>query len=193
MKNLQRPTYSFLVLVIGLIIINTILARAAVLISPAGATGVAWGYFAIAFMIVFTLWFGAYGAIAAYVGGFLGAGILSGISPEVSLYWSLSNLWQVLIPLVAFRVFEANVGIENRRDLFHLILFGVILNNVVGAAWGSITMAIGSVIEPSQIMSVFTPWMLGNMIITIIIVLPVLHYYTPSIRKSKVFVRNYWD
>ncbi len=193
MKNLQRPTYSFLILVIGLIIINTILARAAVLISPAGATGVAWGYFAIAFMIVFTLWFGAYGAIAAYVGGFLGAGVLSGISPEVSLYWSLSNLWQVLIPLVAFRVFEADVGIENRRDLFHLILFGVILNNVVGAAWGSITMAVGSVIEPSQIMSVFTPWLLGNMIITIIIVLPVLHYCTPRIRKSKVFVRNYWD
>ena len=144
-------------------------------------------------MIVFTLWFGAYGAIAAYVGGFLGAGVLSGISPEVSLYWSLSNLWQVLIPLVAFRVFEADVGIENRRDLFHLILFGVILNNVVGAAWGSITMAVGSVIEPSQIMSVFTPWLLGNMLITIIIVLPVLHYYTPRIRKSKVFVRNYWD
>ena len=163
------------------------------LISPAGATGVAWGYFAIAFMIVFTLWFGAYGAIAAYVGGFLGAGVLSGISPEVSLYWSLSNLWQVLIPLVAFRVFEADVGIENRRDLFHLILFGVILNNVVGAAWGSITMAVGSIIEPSQIMSVFTPWLLGNMIITIIIVLPVLHYCTPRIRKSKVFVRNYWD
>lgn len=193
MKTQQRPTYSFLILVIGLIIINTILARVAVLISPTGTSGVSWGYFAIAFMIVFTLWFGAYGAIAAYVGGFLGAGVLSGISPQVSLYWSLASLWQVLIPLVAFRVFEADVGIENRRDLFHLILFGVILNNVIGAAWGSITMAVGNVIEFSQIMSVFIPWLLGNMIITMIIVLPVLHYCTPRVRKSKVFVRNYWD
>lgn len=193
MRNLQRPTYSFLILEIVLILIVTLLARVSVLLSPATETGVATFFVAVAFMLIFTFWFGGYGAIASYVGCFFGAGVLSGMPLDVALYWSLANLWQVLIPLIAFRVFEADVGIENRRDLFHLVLFGVIINNIVGAAWGAVSMAVGGLINTSQLMAVFTPWFIGNVIVTIIIVPLALHYLTPKVRRSKLFVRNYWD
>ena len=89
-------------------------------------------------MLVFALWYGMYGAIAAYVGCFIGSGLLSGIPAAVTIYFSLASLWQVLIPLTAFRIFDVNVGMESNRDLFHLVLFGVILNNVIGATWGSL-------------------------------------------------------
>jgi hypothetical protein len=192
MKTVREPTYSFLFLVIGLILINTVLSRLAMILMPAGQNGVAMIYFPVAFMLLFTFWFGAYGAISSYVGTFFGAGLLSGIPFDVSIYWAFASLWQVLIPLIAFRVFDANVGIENSRDLFHLILFGVILNNVIGAAWGAYTLAAGHVITTTQVMGVFSTWLIGNIVITLLIVPVALRHFTPKIRKSKLFVKNYW-
>jgi integral membrane sensor domain MASE1 len=81
---------------------------------------------------------------------------------------------------------------ESRRDLFHLVLFGTILNNVIGAAWGSVALAIGGVTAWSDLSSVFFPWLLGNIIVTLIIVPLVLYRFTPVVEKSKVFVKNYW-
>jgi hypothetical protein len=196
MKNVRRPTYSFLILVIGLILINTLLAWLSVqvshLISPSLPTGVALIYIAVAFMLIFTLWFGMYGAIGAYVGSFLGAGLLSGLPATVAIYFSIASLLQVLIPLIAFRVFDVNVGMESTRDLFHLVLFGVILNNVIGAAWGSVALAIAGINAWSEVPSTFLVWFIGNVVVTIIIVPLVLRHFTPRVEKSKVFVKNYW-
>ncbi len=86
MKKVREPTYTFVILTLGLIIINIILARLSVLAIPAGMAGVSTIYIAVAFMILFTLWFGAYGAIAAYAGTFVGSGLLSSIPPDVALY-----------------------------------------------------------------------------------------------------------
>jgi len=196
MKNVKRPTYSFLILVIGLILINTLLAWLSLQISgfinPSLPASVSMVYIAVAFMLIFTLWFGMYGAIAAYVGTFIGSGLLSGMPVTVALYFSLSSLWQVLIPLVAFRIFDVHVGMESNRDLFHLVLFGTILNNVVGAAWGSVSLAIAGITEWSQVPSVFLLWFIGNVIVTIIIVPLVLRHFTPRVERIKVFVKNYW-
>jgi hypothetical protein len=195
MKTVRRPTYSFLILLIGLILINTLLAWLSVgissLISPLH-TGVAVICIAAAFMVIFTLWFGMYGAIAAYVGCFFGAGLFSGMPATVAIYFSLAGLWMVLVPLAAFRIFDVNVGMESGRDLFHLVLFGTILNNVIAAAWGSIALAMGGVIGWSGVLSVFLLWLAGNAIFIIIIAPLVLSRFTPRVAKSKVFVKNYW-
>jgi hypothetical protein len=182
--------------VIGLILINSLLAWFSLLvshiISPSLPAGVALIPIAAAFMLVFALWYGMYGAIAAYVGCFIGSGLFSGMPATVAIYFSLAGLWQVLIPLTAFRIFDVNVGMESNRDLFHLVLFGVILNNVIGAAWGSVALAIGGVMGWSQVLSVFTTWLIGTAVVTIIIVPLVLRRYTSRFEKSKVFVKNYW-
>jgi hypothetical protein len=197
MKKIREPTYSFVILTLVLIIIDTLLARLSVSIFPAGSFGVSIFYFAVAFMILFTLWFGAYGAIAAYIGTLIGSGLLSSGAlqghPLVAIGWSVAGLLQVLIPLVAFRVFEVNVGMESSRDFFHLILFGVILNNVVGASWGAYVLAMGGIIQFSDVTGVFAAWLIGNVVITLLIVPLALLRLTPGVRKSKLFVRNYWD
>ena len=200
MKNVHEPTYSFVILTLVLIVVNTIIARLCVIalpggiLLPGGAAGVSTLYFAVAFMILFTLWFGAYGAIAAYAGTLIGSGLLNpAIPPVVAIYWSIAGLLQVLIPLVAFRTFKVDLTLENRRDWTLLLLFGVLINNIVGAAWGASTLALGNVIIASQIVSVFTLWLIGNIIVTIIIVPLALRHLTPKVQKSKLFVRYYWD
>jgi hypothetical protein len=194
MKTAHKPTYTFLLMLIALIIINTLLARFAVLVLPfSGAPGVSILYIAIAFMILFTLWFGGYGAIAAYAGCFIGSGVLSGIPAGVNWYWSLSGLWQVLIPLVAFRMLSVDPGLGKRRDMIIFIVFGLVINNAFGALWGTVTLAIGNMIAWADVTPAFFIWFIGNVIATALIVPLALRHGTPHIQKTKVFVRNYWD
>lgn len=194
MRIAHKPTYSFLLLLIALIIINTLLARFVVLPAPFGGPAVASHfYFAVAFMILFVLWFGAYGAIAAYVGCFIGAGVLSGIPPEVSAYWSLADLWQVLIPLVALRMLNVDLSLDKRRDVIYVVVFGILINNAFGAAWGAVTLALGNVIAWSEVMPALIAWLAGNVILTALIVPFALRHGTPKIQKSKFFIKNYWN
>ncbi len=197
MKNVHEPTYTFVILTLVLIVVNTLLAQLSVALFPAGESGVSWLYIAVAFMILFTLWFGAYGAIAAYAGTLIGSGLLSSgaiaAHPEVAIYWSLAGLLEVLIPLVALRTFEADLALENRRDVSLLLLFGVVINNIVGAAWGAWTLGLGNIIPVDQIGSVFSSWLISNIIVSIVIVPVALRVLTPHIRKSRLFVKYYWE
>jgi putative effector of murein hydrolase LrgA (UPF0299 family) len=196
MKNVHQPTYSFVILTLVLIVVNTLIARLCEIALPGSVGGISVLYFAVAFMILFTLWFGAYGAIAAYAGTLIGSGLLSTnqiIPANVAIYWSIAGLLQVLIPLVALRTFEVDLNLENRRDWTLLLLFGVLINNIVGAAWGAYTLALGNVITTGEVGNVFFLWLVGNIIVTILIVPIALRYFTPKVRKSKLFVKDYWN
>ena len=145
MRQTQEPTYSFVILTLVLILINTALAWISVTFLKTGTSGVALVYLAVVTMILFTLWFGAYGAIAAYVGTLLG-GVLSTPDllqhPEIAVIWAVAGLLQVLIPLVAVRMFEVDLTLANRRDWTIILLFAVLINNLVGAAWGAFTLSL---------------------------------------------------
>jgi integral membrane sensor domain MASE1 len=195
LRHAQEPTYSFVILTFVLILVNTALAWISVKFIPAGIGGIALVYIAVAFMILFTLWFGAYGAIAAYVGTLL-AGVLTTESllkhPEIAIIWAVAGLLQVLIPLVAVRKFGVDLTLQNRRDWTIILLFAVLINNVVGAAWGAFTLSLlpGSTLT---IVSIFSTWLIGNIIITILIVPLALRFLTEKVNKSKLFVKQYWD
>lgn len=183
----QKSVYTYLIILIIITIINSLLSRFAI-ISWQIAPGVAGLYFAVAFMIAFTLWFGVWGAIAAYIGCFIGAGMTAGLPPDVNVYWSLADLWQVLIPLIAFKTLGADVGLKTKRDFLIFLIFGLVLNNLVGAIWGSITIMPGF----SWKQDIFVSWFITNLIVTIVITPLLLRYITPYIKKSGLYVRNYW-
>jgi integral membrane sensor domain MASE1 len=195
MRHAQEPTYSFVILTLVLIIVNTALAWISVRFIPAGTSGASLVYIAVAFMILFTLWFGAYGAIAAYAGTLL-AGVLGTANlmehPEIAAIWAIAGLLQVLIPLAAVRIFEVDLTLANRRDWTIIILFAVLINNLAGAAWGAFTLTLlpGST---STVASIFTTWLIGNVIVTLLIVPPALRFCSAKVQKSKLFVRHYWD
>ncbi|MDD1682922.1 MAG: hypothetical protein LUO98_03705 [Methanoregula sp.] len=193
MRHAQEPTYSFVILTFLLILVNTALAWISIKFIPAGGGGIALVYIAVAFMILFTLWFGAYGAIAAYVGTLL-AGVLTTESllqhPGIAVIWAVAGLLQVLIPLVAVRVFEVDLTLAGRRDWTIILLFAVLFNNLVGAAWGVFTL---SLLGPLNIAGAFSTWLVGNIIITLLIVPLALRFMTEKVNKSKLFVKQYWD
>ncbi|MCW3994645.1 MAG: MASE1 domain-containing protein [Candidatus Bathyarchaeota archaeon] len=161
---------------------NVFLARYAAL-SLSNVPGVVTFYFAVAFMIVFALWFGVWGALAAYIGCVIGAGIPAGLPLTVNLYWSLADLWQVVIPMGAFALLRANVGIRSKRDFAVFVLFGLILNNLAGALWGSAVFVWSGHFSETEFFSLFLNWFLGNMAVTLPITPLILRLLTPTIKK----------
>jgi hypothetical protein len=184
----QKSLYTYLIILIIITIINSLLSRFAV-ITWQIAPGVSGLYFTVAFMIAFTLWFGIWGVIATYIGCFIGAGMTAGMPPDVNAFWSLADLWQVLIPLIVFRTSGADVGLKTKRDFLIFLIFGLVLNNVVGAGWGAITFAPGGI---SWGQDIFVGWLIGNLIVTIVITPLLLRHITPFIRRSGIYVKNYW-
>ena len=195
MKTINEPTYSFVILTFVLIVIDTLLAWASMTIFPSVAGGVAsWLYFAVAFMILFTLWFGAYGAIAAYAGTLVGLGLLASDTlarhPEIAVFWAIAGLLQVLIPLVAVRSFDVNLSMEGPRDYTYILLFGVLINNLVGAAWATWWISLAVTVNMG---AVFSSWLVGDVIVCALIVPLALRHFTPKVQKSRFFVKFYWE
>ena len=50
-----------------------------------------------------------------------------------------------------------------------------------------------SLLGPVNIAGVFSTWLVGNIIITILIVPLALRFLTEKVSKSKLFVKKYWD
>ena len=193
MRHAQEPTYSFVILTLVLILIDTALAWLSIKFIPASNGGVSLVYIAVAFMILFTLWFGAYGAIAAYAGTLL-AVVLATESlqqhPEIAVILAVADLLQVLIPLIAVRMFSVDLTLESRRDWTVILLFAVLINNLVGAAWGAFSL---SLLGPVNIAGTFSTWLIGNIGVTILIVPLGLRFCTEKVSTSKLFVKQYWD
>jgi hypothetical protein len=130
--------------------------------------------------------------LAAYLGCIVGAGWLGGMPFGINLYWSLADVWQVLIPPAAIKSFKADVGLRIKRDLAVFIGFGWLLNNIAGAAWGASTLALGGLASWSEAPVIFTGWLIGNLIVTGAIAPLLLRYGTPWIEEHELLVTGYW-
>lgn len=176
-----------------LVLLNSLLSRFAVINSPlSSAPGVSSMYVAVAFMIVFALWHGIWGALSAYIGCMIGAGILADMPFSLNVAWSLADLWQVIIPLAAFSYFGANIRLRTKKDIAIFVLFGCIINNLIGAFWGALTLVIYGITEWEAFSMTFLGWFIGNIIVTLLIVPFMLHYVTPYIQQTESYVKGYW-
>jgi hypothetical protein len=187
----RGPGWRFPAIFIGLVVVDTLLAAFGVINIPI-APGVSGLYIAVAFMIAFALWFGGWGVLAAYLGCILGAGVAGGVPPLLNPLWSLADLWQVLIPLAAFRAFHADPGLWTRRDLGVFLAFGWLANNLAGAGWGAGTLALGGVIPMAVLPGAFWSWFLGNLVVTAIITPLLLVTLTPRLREAGLLVKGTW-
>jgi hypothetical protein len=190
-RRSSKPVIFSILLFILLVCVDTLAAKFAVF-SFGIAPGVSSIYVVVAVMIVCSLWFGMWGALAAYAGCYIGAGIPGGIPAGINLVWSLADFWQVIIPLVAFRTLKVEASPTGVKDVLVLLIFGVLLNNMAGAFWGSMTLALGGVISWNDVIPVFYGWLSGNVVSCLVLVPALLYFVTPVIRNHDLLIRKYW-
>jgi len=180
--------YVLIFIVISLI--NISIAQISIFPSTPGFSTI---YIAVAFMIPFALWFRGWGVLAAYIGCFVGAGLLSGLGLSINIFWSLADVWQVLIPLLAFLKLKGDIGLSEKRDLGIFLLFGLFLNNLVGALWGSSMLFLGGAILWAEFYPLFFNWFGGNMIVTILITPILLRFISPGLKKYGLDMKGFWN
>lgn len=183
----SRSRIRYFGIFLGITAINTILAMAGILSFQVGP-GISALYIAVAFEIAFALWFGMYGAIAAYCGAVISGFLTTGIPLPLDLVWSLSNLWQVLIPLLAFYLLKADISLKSSRDIGIFLAFGLILNNLAGAIWGTGILALAGSVAEGNVPSWLAAWFLGNGIVTLVITPILLRYGTPVLRRKGLLI-----
>ncbi|PWR76254.1 hypothetical protein ACKUB1_13035 [Methanospirillum stamsii] len=185
---LARPPFIiYLSLFFLLVCIQTLGARYFVFSYPV-VPGVSAFYLIVAIMIVCALWFGVIGICAAYFGCVIGAGMLSGLPFSVSLYWSFADLWQVLIPYLAFRHFHVHTALISRRDIGIFIISCVIINNLIGAVWGAYTLEIGGIISHAQVAGTIFRWFVTNSVVCGILVPVLLVFVTPWMKTHELYL-----
>lgn len=138
------------------------------------------------------IWFGWWGGIAAALFPLI-SNSLSGSAPlPVSIMYLPGNLLQGMIAAWAFRYFKTDPSLQTQRDWIIWIVFGALLPNFVGAAWGStVLVAFGLVTQAAQFVT-FLGWFIGNTIPTIILGSLVLKFVSPLVVKTKAFCKGLW-
>jgi hypothetical protein len=174
-----------------LTVINALLVRYGELFKP-GEFGLPGLYLAVGFMIAFGLWFGLWGAFAAFSGYLLGAFVPADVPTAVLLFIGLADFVQVLLPVVAFRLFAADPGLSTRRDLLVYLAFGWFLNNLVGALLGAGSLLLFGIIQPDLFLASFSGWLVGNLIVTLVVTTVLLKLGTPFVRRRGIMVERYW-
>jgi hypothetical protein len=175
------------ILFILITLIEITLVRYAEILKPSGPyPGI---FLAITVIIAFGLWFGLWGVIAAFIAGFIGAGIPLGLPLPMNLLFSFSDAIQALIPLLAFRLLNADESLSSLRDVGIYLVFGWLLANIAGGLWGTFSVVAAGVIPMQQAQSFFTSWVLGNLFVTFLVTTVLLIFISPYIREHGLYIR----
>jgi integral membrane sensor domain MASE1 len=138
------------------------------------------------------IWFGWWGGIAAALFPLI-SNSLSGSAPlPVSIMYLPGNLLQGMVAAWAFRYFKTDPSLKTQKDWWIWIIFGALVPNAIGAAWGSTTLvAFGLVTQAAQL-TTFLGWFIGNTIPTLILGSIVLKFVSPLVVKTKAFCKGLW-
>jgi len=185
-----------------------ILSYLSVAIIPASYAGISFFYFVYPFFLVFTMWWGAWGMLGAYVGCVIGAGILVGIGPVPSIVYSISDLVPPLFAFVLYRGLLANRGYDPLwRDLtdkevagvktkrlgawfWFVIINGVILN-IISAEIGVGVQYEFGLVSPGGFWPFWIGWALGDAV-AMVIITPVLVKGLTSLVERQGLVNHGW-
>jgi len=139
-----------------------------------------------------TIWFGWWGVIAATVFPMI-SNSLSGAAPlVVSLTYIPAQLGESLPAGWIFRKLKLDPRLKTGRDWLWFTLMGVIVPNILGAAWGSTMLRSWGLITAEAHLFTFFGWMFGNIIPGFLVGAVMLKFISPLVLKSKSFCKGWW-
>jgi hypothetical protein len=145
----------------------------------------------VAVQAVGSIWFGMWGALAGGLFPFV-SNSLSGAPLYVSVAYFPANFLQGLIPALAFKYGKLDPRLKSAKDYVAYILFGVIINNVIGAAWAVTALQAFGLITVQSVPLFFSGWTGGNGIPSLIFGIILLKALSPLVVRSRAFCKKWW-
>src|SRR5579859_7804934 len=109
-RGVPAPTMGQIVAVAVATAVYTILSWLAIISLPSGISVVSAIFLAIGFGIPFAIWFGGWAFIIAYIGNFVGAGLLTGQSLPIAMLGGVADIIQLGLPMLLYRLLASRFG-----------------------------------------------------------------------------------
>lgn len=188
--ELRTPQMNHIIMMALFIGVGVVVGTFGSLAVPLGFVSAFWPGQAI--QSVGCIWFGMWGGIASIVFPLISNAIAGSASIAVSLAYAPGNFLQGIMAGWAFRFFKCDPRLTSGKDWAVFTVFGVILCNAIGAAWGVTVLRMFGMISPSSSITVFFGWSIGNSVPSFILGAILLKFVSPLIVKSKSFCKKYW-
>ncbi len=166
----------------GLIIIATILDLFGFLFLLTSKNPVF--FIGIGFTVVFAIWFGWKGILAAYLGCLLSGLLALPLTPEWLLLFAVADAVQVAIPVLVFHLTGADPALTSVKDVILFVFFGCIINTIVSGLLGTYILSTTGIVPSGQFVPFFEMWMVGDMMAIFLISTIILSFGTPYMREK---------
>ncbi|HEC22015.1 MAG TPA: hypothetical protein ENI95_03750 [Chloroflexi bacterium] len=146
---------------------------------------------AIAVQNVGSIWFGAWGVIAAALFPIISNGV-AGTPVYVSLAYIPANAVQAFLPAWAFRQFKGDPRLRKGRD-WAIFLISITLGNIFGAFWGPMVVLKSFGLLTTDSLPLFIwGWFAGNEIAGIVFGVILLKALSGVVIRSRAFVKKWF-
>ncbi len=177
--------------------VYTVLSWLTLIGFPSPFFGVSSVFIAIGFGIPFAIWFGGWAFVIAYIGNFVGAGLLTGTPLLVALPFGAADLIQLGLPMLLYRLLARRFGVSpigkdvyTPRGFLFFLLCAVLPNNIIGGLYGNFILVAGGLNKPELLIPGWFSWSLSNIIVTIVIGSALLSTLGPVVERFGLTIRN---
>jgi len=193
------PSLGQLVAVAVAAAVYTILSWLAIIALPSGVPVVSAVFLAIGFGIPFAIWFGGWAFVIAYIGNFVGAGLLATppLPLPVALWFGTVDLIQLGVPMLLYRTLAKRFGVSpigkdvyTVRGFIFFVLCAVLPNNIIGGLYGNYILVQTGINSANIFLFGWFAWSLSNVIVTLIIGSVLLKTLGPVVERFGLTVRN---
>ncbi len=191
------PNLSQLVSIAVATAVYTVLSWLSLAALPNPALGVSPLFIAIGFGIPFAIWFGGWAFVIAYIGNFVGAGLLAGTPLPIALIFGTTDFIQLCIPMLLYRLLARRFGVNAiGKDVFTLgafiffVVCAVLPNNIVGGFYGNGILALTGLESWNIFIPSWITWSATNIIIVLVISSVLLATVGPIVERFGLTVRD---
>lgn len=174
-----------------------VLSWLAIIALPSGVPVVSSVFLAIGFGIPFAIWFGVWAFVIAYLGNFVGAGLLATLPLPVALWFGTVDLLQLGIPMLLYRTLAKRFGVNpigkdvyTTRGFIFFVLCAVLPNNIIGGLYGNFILVTTGIAPANTLVLGWFTWSLSNVIVTLVIGSLLLRFLGPVVERFGLTVRN---
>lgn len=191
------PSLSQLVTIAVATAVYTVLSWLSLAAIPNPSLGTSSLFIAIGFGIPFALWFGGWAFVIAYIGNFVGAGLLSGLPPLIAIPFGATDFIQLCIPMLLYRFFAYRFGVSpigkdvfTKRGFLFFLICAVVPTNIIGGLYGTYILYTIGYVVPKFFIANWVTWAATNIIIVLIISSILLSTLGPIIERFGLTIRD---
>lgn len=194
-KSITTTQYALYAVQIAVVIL---LSWMGTVMTPVVGPGIAFLYWAYPFFVLFTLWWGMWGILGAWIGSVVGAGMLTGLPIIPSLTFSIGDLVPALLIFILYRGYLVKHGVDPfGKDILHsfksaawFVFWVMGVTNIIGGLWGVWVLTGLGFVPVNAYWIGAGLWIIGDAIV--LILMPFMsRYLTPIVERYGLLTRGW--